>query len=92
VSEALADKRHAPDHRIERLYRRWSKGGYGLIVTGNVMVDGAQLGEPGNIVIEDDRHLAALSRWARVTKDAGIPTWVQPQPPASPASSTRRSG
>lgn len=77
LSEALGDKSHAPDHRIERLYQRWSEGGYGLIVTGNVMVDGVQLGEPGNIVIEDDRHLAALSRWAGVTKAAGIPTWVQ---------------
>lgn len=77
LSEALGDKRHRPDHRIERLYQRWSTGGYGLIVTGNVMIDRAQLGEPGNIVIEDGRDLAGLSRWARVTADAGIPTWVQ---------------
>ncbi|MFF1570259.1 NADH:flavin oxidoreductase/NADH oxidase family protein [Streptomyces sp. NPDC058293] len=77
LSEALADKRNAPDHRLEQLYRTWSRGGYGLIITGNVMVDRTQLGEPGNIVIEDDRDLAALTRWAATTKDAGIPTWVQ---------------
>ncbi|MFE5085005.1 NADH:flavin oxidoreductase/NADH oxidase family protein [Streptomyces mirabilis] len=77
LSEALADKRNAPDHRLEQLYRTWSGGGYGLIITGNVMVDRTQLGEPGNVVIEDDRDLAALTRWAATTKDAGIPTWVQ---------------
>ncbi|MFE9438356.1 NADH:flavin oxidoreductase/NADH oxidase family protein [Streptomyces sp. NPDC006602] len=77
LSEALADKRNAPDHRLEQLYRTWSQGGYGLIITGNVMVDRTQLGEPGNVVIEDDRDLAALTRWAAATKDGGIPTWVQ---------------
>lgn len=77
LSEALADKRNAPDHRLEQLYRTWSRGGYGLIITGNVMVDRTQLGELGNVVIEDDRDLPALTRWAATTKDAGIPTWVQ---------------
>src|SRR6266540_3428123 len=37
---------------------------------GNVMVALTQLGEPDNIVIEDGRDLAGLSRWARVTKEA----------------------
>jgi len=59
LSEVLADREHAPDARLERLYSAWARGGYGLIVTGNVMVDGSQLAEPGNIVIEDTRHLDA---------------------------------
>jgi 2,4-dienoyl-CoA reductase-like NADH-dependent reductase (Old Yellow Enzyme family) len=77
LSEALADKQNAPDGRLEQLYTSWSQGGYGLIVTGNVMVDRRQLGEPGNVVIEDERNLDALSRWAKTTKDAGVPIWVQ---------------
>jgi 2,4-dienoyl-CoA reductase-like NADH-dependent reductase (Old Yellow Enzyme family) len=77
MSEALADARHSPDNRLVRLYRRWSQGGYGLLVTGNVMVDGSQLGEPGNVVIQDDRHLAALTSWAKSTHDAGVPIWAQ---------------
>ncbi|MGV0993089.1 MAG: NADH:flavin oxidoreductase/NADH oxidase family protein [Mycobacterium sp.] len=77
LSEGMADKRHAPDDRLERLYTTWGKGGYGLILTGNVMVDGSQLGEPGNVVIEDERNLDALSRWAKATKDGGVPIWVQ---------------
>ena len=77
LSEALANKKNAPDHRLERLYASWSTGGYGLVITGNVMVDRTQLGEPGNVVIEDERDLDALSRWAKSTKDGGIPIWAQ---------------
>ena len=77
MSEALGDKANAPDDRLERLYRTWSQGGYGLLITGNVMVDRTQLGEPGNVVIEDERDLAALTRWAKSTHDAGVPIWVQ---------------
>ncbi|BBX84073.1 NADH:flavin oxidoreductase/NADH oxidase family protein [Mycolicibacterium aubagnense] len=77
MSEALANTRHAPDGRLVRLYGRWSRGGYGLLITGNVMVDRTQLGEPGNVVIEDDRDLAALSRWVKSTHDAGVPIWAQ---------------
>lgn len=86
LSEGLGTRRHAPDGRLEQLYRTWGRGGYGLLITGNVMVDRTQLGEPGNVVIEDDRDLDALSRWAKSTrsaggangaKGAGVPIWVQ---------------
>jgi len=77
MSEALGDTTNSPDDRLERLYRTWSQGGYGLLITGNVMVDRAQLGERGNVVIEDERDLAALTRWAKSTQDAGVPIWVQ---------------
>jgi 2,4-dienoyl-CoA reductase-like NADH-dependent reductase (Old Yellow Enzyme family) len=77
LSEGLGDKQHAPDRRLARLYRTWGEGGYGLLITGNVMVDSTQLGEPGNVVIEDECHLDALSRWAKSTKDTGARIWVQ---------------
>ncbi len=77
MSEALGDSRHAPGPGLEQLYRTWSRGGYGLLITGNVMVDGRQLGEPGNVVIEDERDLDALTRWAKSAHDGGVPIWVQ---------------
>ena len=77
LSEALGDRNNSPDHRLSKLYERWSTGGYGLIITGNVMVDRRQLGEPDNVVIEDERDLDALSRWAKTTQDAGVPIWAQ---------------
>lgn len=77
LSEALATKSNSPDERLNRLYSRWSQGGYGLLITGNVMVDRTQLGEPGNVVIEDERDLDSLARWAKSTQDAGVPIWAQ---------------
>jgi 2,4-dienoyl-CoA reductase-like NADH-dependent reductase (Old Yellow Enzyme family) len=60
MSEIMGDRRHGPTPKLSRLYKRWAEGGTGLLVTGNVMVDRRALGEPGNVVIEDDRHLDAL--------------------------------
>lgn len=77
LSEALADRENSPDERLERLYATWSRGGYGLLITGNVMVDRTQLGEPGNVVIDDDADLEALSRWAASAREAGVPIWAQ---------------
>ncbi|GAB4584132.1 hypothetical protein Ntsu_19640 [Nocardia sp. IFM 10818] len=77
LSEGLGTADNAPDERLERLYARWSAGGYGLIVTGNVMVDSRHCGEPGNVAIEDERHLPALTRWAKAAKDGGGKVWVQ---------------
>jgi 2,4-dienoyl-CoA reductase-like NADH-dependent reductase (Old Yellow Enzyme family) len=71
MSEALGDAHNSPDERIVTLYRRWAQGGYGLLVTGNIMVDRAQLGEPGNIAIEDDRDLPQLLAWTKAAHDGG---------------------
>ncbi|MEV0063465.1 NADH:flavin oxidoreductase/NADH oxidase family protein [Nocardia sp. NPDC050718] len=77
LSEALADAHHGPTERLENLYRRWADGGFGLVVTGNVMVDRRHLGEPGNVVIEDDRDLDRLRRWAGVFAGTGTALWMQ---------------
>lgn len=53
MSETLAGPDHQPDERLIRLYRRWARGGAGIVVTGNVMIDSQALGEPGNVVVED---------------------------------------
>ncbi|KRC48883.1 MULTISPECIES: NADH:flavin oxidoreductase/NADH oxidase family protein [unclassified Nocardioides] len=71
LSEALGDADNSPDNRIVTLYRRWAQGGYGLLVTGNIMVDRAHLGEPGNIVIEDRRALPQLTAWTKAAHDGG---------------------
>lgn len=77
MSEALGDADNSPDNRIVTLYRRWARGGYGLLVTGNIMVDRAHLGEPGNIVIEDRRDLPQLTAWAKAAHDGGALIFAQ---------------
>ena len=52
-------------------------GGLGRVITGNVMIDRRALGEPGNVVIEDDRHLDALRRWAQAGTAHGTQLWMQ---------------
>ena len=77
LSEALGDADNSPDDRIVTLYRRWAQGGYGLLITGNIMVDRAHLGEPGNIAIEDDRDLPQLTEWTKAAHDGGAAIFAQ---------------
>lgn len=91
LSEGLAGADHLPGERIGALYRRWSEGGFGLVVTGNVMVDRRHLGEPGNVVLEADSDLDGFRSWAKTVQDGGSPMWMQLNHPgrqASPLAST----
>ena len=75
MSERLGGPDQAPSPALERLYRTWAEGGAGLLITGNVMVDPAHLGERGNVAVTDDRHADAWRAWAESCR--GVPTWVQ---------------
>ena len=77
MSEGLGSPSHAPTDLLERLYSRWAQGGTGLLVTGNVMIDRRALGEPGNVVVEDERDLPALSAWAAAATGDSTAAWVQ---------------
>ncbi len=68
MSETLADSQGAPSDDLIALYDFWAKQGVGVLVTGNVMVDGRYLGEPGNVVLDSDAHLAQFRKWAAVGK------------------------
>ena len=61
----------------QTLYRRWATNGQGLTITGNVMVDRRHIGEPGNVVVEDERHLDDLTEWASIVKSHGAVGLVQ---------------
>ena len=69
MSEQLGSPAHEPTPELERLYSRWARGGVGLIITGNVMIDRRSIGEPLNVVVEDDRDLAGLQEWAAAAKE-----------------------
>lgn len=80
MSEVLAkDGEHLPTERHCRLYRRWAEGGAGVLVSGNVMIDRRALGEPGNVVLEDDRHLDRFVAWADAVREGHPDTllWMQ---------------
>lgn len=77
MSEALATYGNRPTEALVELYRRWGSSGLGLIITGNVMIDRRALGEPGNVVIEDESDLPVLTRWAQAATAHGAALWAQ---------------
>lgn len=77
MSEALGTRQGQATPELVRLYGTWADGGVGLCVTGNVMIDRRAIGEPGNVVIEDDRHMAELHAWAQAATRQGTQCWVQ---------------
>lgn len=77
MSETLGDRNNSPTVGLVNLYRRWSRGGAGILMSGNVMVDRNAIGEPGNVVVEDERDLAMLKRWAQAGTQMNTELWMQ---------------
>jgi 2,4-dienoyl-CoA reductase-like NADH-dependent reductase (Old Yellow Enzyme family) len=77
MSEALGTTDNRVTERYTVLYRAWAKGGIGLLITGNVMIDRRALGEPNNIALEDDRDMPLLKEWASAASENGTQCWVQ---------------
>ncbi len=66
-----------PGERLFKLYDRWAKGGVGMILSGNVMVDPAAMTGPGGVVLEKDTDLAPFRKWASIGKSDGAQFWLQ---------------
>jgi 2,4-dienoyl-CoA reductase-like NADH-dependent reductase (Old Yellow Enzyme family) len=80
MTEGLADPGGVPTAELERLYGLWSDGGAGLLLSGNIQIDGDHLERPGNVIIErepDAEMHAALSRWASAATRNGNHFWAQ---------------
>jgi 2,4-dienoyl-CoA reductase-like NADH-dependent reductase (Old Yellow Enzyme family) len=75
MTEGISDPRNDPTERHERLYAANARGGAGLVLTGNAMVDRRYLERARNAVIDAATDAAALRRWAGAS--AGAPTLVQ---------------
>ena len=72
MTEGLATPRGQATAAQARLDSTWARGGAGMLLTGNIMVDGRYLERAGNVVVEDASGLDALKRWAdRSTPAAG---------------------
>ncbi len=77
MSENNADRGGRPSERLNRLYEKWGKGGAGILISGNVMMDHKALGEPRNVVIEDEKYLEELTVWAEKAQAHGSHLWMQ---------------
>lgn len=80
MTEGLADPLGQPTTALEQLYRIWSQGGAGLLLSGNVQIDGDHLERPGNVIIDSEPRLPmreALERWAAAGTTNGNHFWAQ---------------
>ena len=92
MSEALGTYNNQPTLKLVELYRRWAASGIGMLITGNVMIDRRALGEPGNVVIEDEADLPVLRQWARAATEQGAAIWVQLNHPGKQATKGLNTG
>lgn len=77
MSEQLGNKQNGPTEGLVKLYETWGKGGAGLLITGNVMIDRRALGEPANVALEDDRDLELIGAWAKAAQAEGAQAVMQ---------------
>lgn len=80
MTEGLADPHGAPTPALERLYRTWARGGAGLLITGNVIVDRDHLERPGNVFLDREPDAALIAKWrawAQAARSEGAGAWVQ---------------
>ncbi len=77
MSEVLGDAAGTPTEGLVTVYERWGQSGAGLLISGHVMVDRRGRSEAGNVVIEDDRDLPMLRRWATAAQANGSKMWLQ---------------
>ena len=80
MTEGLADPLSRATQEHEVLYRRWSQGGAGMLLTGNVQIDRRYMERPGNVAIEgpqSNEALARLAAFAEAGTVAGNHLWMQ---------------
>ncbi|MFC3711505.1 NADH:flavin oxidoreductase/NADH oxidase family protein [Sphingoaurantiacus capsulatus] len=80
MTEGLASPAGLPTQELETLYRVWSHGGAGMLLTGNVLIDADHLERPGNVILDrppSPEMKAALKRWAAAGTEGGNHLWMQ---------------
>jgi len=80
MTEGLADPLGQATPALVQLYGLWSDGGAGLLLSGNVQIDGDHLERPGNVIVDgepSEESMSALRRWAEAGTRGGNHFWAQ---------------
>lgn len=80
MTESLADEWGRSTDKLCNLYKVWSEGGSGLLITGNVQVDRRYIERPGNVCIDgpqDEKQLECLRQYAKAAQSGGSKVFVQ---------------
>ncbi|MBL6749074.1 MAG: NADH:flavin oxidoreductase/NADH oxidase family protein [Nevskia sp.] len=89
LTEGLADPHNRATDKLVRLYRLWSEGGAGLLVSGNVQVDRRYLERAGNVAIDNNGGLDMVRAYAKAGTSGGNHFWMQINHPGRQAGVTR---
>ncbi|MBL4671682.1 MAG: NADH:flavin oxidoreductase/NADH oxidase family protein [Arenicella sp.] len=80
MTEGLAEPNGEPNSDLTNLYGIWSDGGAGLLISGNILIDGDHLERPGNVIIDKEPRpemSAALRNWSNAATRNGNQFWAQ---------------
>jgi len=77
MSEQLSDTQHDPLPGLATLYHAWAQGGLGLSISGNLMVDRNALGEPRQVVLDEQSDLTLFRNWTRQGTVNDTHLWAQ---------------
>lgn len=77
MSEQLGDSSHNPKSGLANVYKRWAKGGTGINISGNIMIDRSALGEPKNVVLDNESDLDAFRHWTKHATEDNTHFWAQ---------------
>ncbi len=80
MTEGMADPLGRATGELDKLYAVWSDGGAGMLLSGNIQIDGDHLERPGNVIIDrepDAETAGALAHWAATATRNGNHFWAQ---------------
>lgn len=77
MEENMADIGQVPGPTLLRLYKNWAESGTGLLITGNVMVDGRAMTGPGGVVLDKHSEITPFRAWANAAKHNNTQVWMQ---------------
>lgn len=77
LTERLTDASHLPNEKHLKLYDTWAKGGAGLLISGNIMVDERYLEAAGNISIHHLSPEEPFKKWTQLVVNYGNAFWAQ---------------
>lgn len=82
MEENMAGPGQLPSEELITVYKYWSEGGVGLILSGNVMIAPDALTGPGGVVLQKDtldnpKAKALFGKWAQTGKSGIGQCWLQ---------------
>jgi len=77
MEENMSDENLLPSNELINLYGQWARGGTGLLLTGNVMIDKAAMTGPGGVVLDKNTDLERFKLWAKSAQQNNSKVWMQ---------------